>query len=223
MSFGRWLLIHSFSIFLVIAFTFGYVFRNELKLEQVYRQLLNIDPKSVSITSSPKSQPIIQPGLNKTETSPTTSVPDTLGSLTVTDTLSGKSGVTAVVAVPEAQPTIMPEVQQAPVSAPISGRELDLQEQLYLARKAYWSKNYAEAIQAYQSLIQKDRSNPDFRGELGNIYYSLNDNDNASRLYYQAAMIFLQQNRPEQARLLLSPIIAMNRELGEDLRMKIQQ
>jgi len=223
MSFGRWLLIHSFSIFLMAALSLAYLFRNELKIEQVYHQLLNIDPKSVSITSRPKSQSIPESSLNKTEISTSIIAPATNSELVTTETVAGKADASAVTSPPEAQSSVSEIVNQGPVSATIPPRDLDLQEQLYFARKAYWSKNYSEAITAYQSLIQKDRSNPDYRGELGNIYYSLNDNDNASKLYYQAAMIFLQQNRPEQARLLLSPIIAMNRELGEDLRVRIQQ
>lgn len=43
MTFGRWLLIHSFSIFLVGVLIFGYLYRDELQLEQAYQQLLNLD------------------------------------------------------------------------------------------------------------------------------------------------------------------------------------
>ena len=98
-----------------------------------------------------------------------------------------------------------------------------LQDELFLARQAYWDKNYTVAIGRYQKLIQEDRNNPDYRGELGNIYYALNDYANASQLYYQSGLIFIQQNRPEQARMLVSPMIAMNRELGEKLKSKLRE
>ncbi|MBC8210021.1 MAG: tetratricopeptide repeat protein [Gammaproteobacteria bacterium] len=224
MSFGRWILIHSFSIFLVTAFFLGYVFRAELQLEQVYRQLLNIDPKSVSITSKTRSQATASGEAQlKPEKQDPTSTTDTPAK-SVQIGIRSEQSKTQTSALPTtAQTPVSPIVNQTSAPQAIPARVPDLQDELFLARKAYWKKNYADAIAGYQLLIQKDRGNPDLRGELGNIYYALNDTDNASKLYYQSAMILLQQNRPEQARLLLSPIIAMNRELGEDLKLKIQQ
>jgi len=52
MTFGRWLLIHSFSIFLVSLLVLGYLYREELQLEQAYQQLLNLDPPTEDVIKS---------------------------------------------------------------------------------------------------------------------------------------------------------------------------
>ena len=116
----------------------------------------------------------------------------------------------------------MPTVSTVPAENIVSAEAQGDKNQLYLARQAYWDKNYADAIYFYRQLILQDRNNPDYLGELGNIYYSLNDNLNASNLYYQAAVIFINQNQPDRASSLVAPIIAMNRELGEKLKSQLQ-
>ena len=211
MTFGRWLLIHSFSIFLVIMLILGYVYREELQLEQAYQQLLNIEPAKLSVQETP-SEPEPEPAK-------TTAIPE----LTPQPTF-----------VPKAEePTLTAE---KPVASEITGKAIeseslptlpqpgsDLDDSLLLARKAYWDKNYSESIRLYQRLIEQDDKNADYFGELGNIYYSLNDDQNASRAFYRAAMILIEQNQPQDAARLLSPIKAMNRGLGDQLERQLRQ
>jgi tetratricopeptide (TPR) repeat protein len=104
--------------------------------------------------------------------------------------------------------------QPEPLNSPLDG-------DLVRARKAYWANDYARAIDEYQRLIKRHPQNPDYLGELGNIYYTLNNDQRAAELYFEAAMLFLQQNNEQHARSLLAPITALNRELGERLQQRL--
>lgn len=215
MSFGRWLLIHSFSIFLVGLFLLGYLYRDELQLEQVYQQLLSTGKQKVAEVSDSDRAETLQP-----------------------DSKTGEATASAgeqKEAVPVGEPSEAIMMQQEEMVADsqtldflqstptVSKTIIELDDLLFKARKAYWDKDYPLAISYYQQLIEDDGDNPDYIGELGNIYYSINDIENASQLYYQAAIILIAKNRIDQARSLLSPVTAMNRDLGDKLKQKLQQ
>lgn len=187
MTFGRWLLTHSFSIFLLILIFIGYFYRDQLQLEKAYEQLLMMDVVSESINDS-----------NSKEKVPPKDIKPDLES-------------------PKKENSIV-QLESVPT---ISRNLPDIDILLLSARQAYWDRDYQKAIYKYQQLIQSDNNNPDFRGELGNIYYSLNDYPNASNLYYQAALILIEQNQHERARLLISPITVMNRDLGDRLKHQL--
>lgn len=211
MTFGRWLLVHSFSIFLVSVFVLGYIYRDELQLEQAYQQLLAKPLKPVHV-EQPEAEPeseSVSEEIKATEHEVTPAIPET----------AAKEQPQGGEVAPDAD-TAIDYIESTPT---ISRTIIDLNAQLLKARKAYWDKDYPSAIQYYQQLIQDDETNPDYRGELGNIYYSLNDYDNAAMHYYQAALILISQNKPDQARLLLSPISAMNRDLGDQLKHRLSQ
>jgi tetratricopeptide (TPR) repeat protein len=219
MSFGRWLLIHSFSIFIVVVFVLGYFYREELQLEQVYQQVLNrpVDQQA----SVPQKSPEPVQDANKID----------VAENQVTDV----APATTTVAEPSTRPELVFPAQHKPpvdreaprdkISAQptVSSTFIEQSELLYQARKAYWDKNYEMAIFHYQQLIEEDGDNPDYIGELGNIYYSLNDFDNAAQQFYQAAVILIARDQREQASLLVSPVIAMNRDLGERLKQRLRQ
>ena len=216
MSFGRWLLVNSFSIFLLGLFFFGYIYRDELQLENAYHQLFKIDPKTV-ITLSPRTgQPQIveQQANNKVDQQMEKSK-----SAIVTE----KQSTAKLDELLKTVPTVSsPPVEASKKDGGSVVATLSAEERLYMARQAHWDKNYTDAIYLYRQLIQENSNNPDYLGELGNIYYSLNDNQNASRLYFQAAMVFINHNQPDRARLLIAPVTAMNRELGEKLKFRLQ-
>lgn len=212
MSFGRWLLVNSFSIFLLSLFFLGYIFRSELQLEKAYNQLFKNDIKAEIASTFSESKTNSSENVINTESVNKISPPAS-AKIPVEKTLNAEI---------KTVPTISTETSQTLNSETPDTMQLSQQERLYIARQAFWDKNYANAISLYQQLIQENKSNPDYPGELGNIYYSLNDGEKASRLYYQAAMVYIQQNQPDRARLLLAPIIAMNRELGEKLKFRLK-
>ncbi len=216
MSFGRWLLVHSFSIFLLFLFFFSYVYRSELQLATAYQQLLNLDSKAVikapaeiksqQSAAEPQEKPneLVKPVVETTaakqiDKESYQKTPSTMDPLPTVSTIPAKP---------------LKQVEPA--------RQSPSDDRLFQARQAYWDKKYAESIYIYRQLIQENSFNPDYLGELGNIYYSLNDNENASRLYYQAALQFIELKEIDRARSLVAPVIAMNRELGEQLKLKLQ-
>ncbi|MDJ0832980.1 MAG: tetratricopeptide repeat protein [Gammaproteobacteria bacterium] len=208
MTFGRWLLIHSFSIFLVVLLILGYVYREELQLEQAYQQLLNIEPDKLTFDREPESAAVIP---EQPESIPTLEQ----------QPAAVEEPAPLIFAEPAPEPAIMPPtVSSVPTFAePVFAQN----ERLFQARRAYWNKNYNQAIEMYRQLIEQDPSNPDYYGELGNIYYALNDDENASTAFYQAALILLEQNQLQSAARLLSPINAMNRSLGDQLNRRLRE
>ncbi len=207
MSFGRWLLVHSFSLFLLTLFIFGYIYRTELQLEVAYSQLLNVDNPTIPVVASTEKKES-QNEIDK-QTESIVKIPDQQAPVE-----DSKSSVQQSSSPLKPLPTVstVPTEKIKPDNLS-TGRK-----QLFMARQAYWDKNYADSIYLYRQLIQQNSENPDYLGELGNVYYSLNDTENASKLYYQSAIILMNQNQPERAELLIAPIIAMNRQLGEKLR-----
>lgn len=202
MTFGRWLLVHSFSIFIVVMFILGYFYRDELQLQQAYQQLLSLDPEQVVASSDaiPRREVRQSPPAEK-----------------------NSSVRTLPIAPAESAPPMnqsAPVIQSVPtVSEPVYQQD----ERLFMARKAYWNKHYAEAIDRYRQLIDEDPHNPDYLGELGNVYYVLNDYRNASRVYYRAAMLLLDHGDSDRARMLISPITAMDRQMGDQLKKAVQR
>ena len=211
MSFARWLLVHSFSIFIVTMFLLGYIYREELQLQQVYQQLLG------QVENVAENIPQMQQE----------SAPQVVEAEPVTALVKPPEPAPqpANIAEPVAKPPVLDDaameyLQSKPT---VSRSAIELDDLMFKARKAYWDKDYETAIFFYQQLIQDDGDNPDYIGELGNIYYSINDFDNAAEHYYQAAIILIARNDYQQASLLLSPINAMNRKLGDQLRQKLTQ
>ncbi len=211
MSFGRWLLVHSFSLFLLALIILLYLFRSELLLDQAYRQLLSLDPVPVTALSKNGKKPV------KAEKSPkaTRRQPST-------PTYGNKHRVTQKRPVASSEkPATHPDLVAVPTvkgqAAPQPKRDADLMR----ARQAYWDKDYHRAISEYRRLIEQNKDNPDYLGELGNVYYTLNDDQRAAQMYYQAAMLFIQHRQPQHARSLLAPITALNRELGDRLKSQL--
>jgi tetratricopeptide (TPR) repeat protein len=97
-------------------------------------------------------------------------------------------------------------------------------EQLLMsARQAYWNRDYRTSIDRYRQLLNQQPQNPDFNGELGNVYYAMNDYSRAAQQYYRAALLLLDQDQVEAARQLISPITAMDRALDDRLQSRFRQ
>jgi|GEM_PF-868873 len=226
MSFARWLLIHSFSIFLVTVFILGYVYREELQLEQVYRQILNVPDQAVAGADSQDDAQVQAPESASEQATESAQAPDGRVQLDRPQPSPVKSlDANAADSPPRsvARQTESVASESLPSQPTVSSPVIEQSELLYKARKAYWGKDYEMAIFYYQQLIEEDGDNPDYIGELGNIYYSLNDFENASQQFHQAAIILIARGKRDQAALLLSPVTAMNRDLGDQLRQRLRQ
>jgi tetratricopeptide (TPR) repeat protein len=201
MSFGRWLLIHSFSISLVGLLVLGYLYREELQLERAYQQLLNLDPPTEDVIKSlaldKKTQQQAKPKKSDEIHKPIVKPDKVIESDEVSEPVQ--------------------------VTSTIKHTEVQQDDLLFDARQAFWAKDYQTAIDRYQQLINRDSENPDYYGELGNVYYALNDSNKASELYFRTAQLLLHQGQRDAAAQLLPPLNAMNRELGDKLKRSLTQ
>lgn len=205
MSFGRWILIHSFSIFLVAMLVLGYLYREDLQLEQAYQQLLNLDQPAEQVINSLKLDKQPQQKLEK-------------------DTSTLKSEEIQRVEKSSDQQTTSKAVTEADrITATVNQQDAQLENILFDARQAFWERDYKTAIGHYQQLIASNPANPDYTGELGNIYYAMNDYKNAAELYFRTAQLLNRQGQRDAAMQLLAPLNAMNRELGDRLKQSLGQ
>ncbi len=99
--------------------------------------------------------------------------------------------------VPSPPPVATPPA--APSAAPASQNNELIQE----ARQAYWSGDHNKAIERYRALIDRDPANPDYYGELGNLYYGAGEWEAASEAYLEAGKRLLGAGRDDQAGHLL--------------------
>jgi TolA-binding protein len=203
MTFGRWLLIHSFSICLVGLLVLGYLYREELQLEQAYQQLLNLNSPTEEVI---KSLTLDKQTQQKAESE--SKKPDEI-SQPISEPDKEK-----------ASDEISDPIQVTPTIKQIEVRQND---RLFDARQAFWARDYQTAIGHYQQLIKQYPENPDYYGELGNVYYTMNDYNNAAELYFRTAQLLLRQGQRDAAGQLLSPLNAMNRELGDKLKRNLMQ
>lgn len=221
MSFGRWLLVHSFAITLLVLLLLMYLFRTELQLDQAYRQLLSLEPAPVVSKqpdhSLPKRKNQAKPSADTaTVTSTVKPAAETIqpqSDASQPNTQLSGSARSAAAGSLVAVPTI---------DAP-SPPQQKLNADLLSARQDYWNRDYAQAIDKYQRLIQQYPDKPDYLGELGNIYYTLNDTKRAANLYYRAARLLLEQNKFQHAASLLAPITALDRELADSLQQQLKR
>ncbi len=212
MSFGRWLLVHSFSLFLLALLVMLYLFRNELLLDQAFHQLLG--QKTVSDSALSKNE--------RASEKSATSAKTNLRQHTAPTYRNKNQPVTQnPLVASDSKPVTQPDLVAVPTLTGSAVSRSNRNADLMRARQAYWDKAYHRSITEYRRLIEQNRDNPDYLGELGNVYYTLNDDQHAAQMYYQAALLFIQHRQPQHARSLLAPITALDRELGDRLKSQL--
>jgi hypothetical protein len=127
-------------------------------------------------------------------------------------------------AAPEATPesgadsgTVVP---QATVAA-ASGSGEKAYQLLASAREAYWLRDYEKAESDYRNLIKLEPDNPDGYGELGNMYFSQGQWDEAATAYYEAGQRLIGQGLLDQAEELVAVIRGLNGARADELEQKI--
>jgi tetratricopeptide (TPR) repeat protein len=93
---------------------------------------------------------------------------------------------------------------------------------LAAAREAYWLREYEVAESKYQALTRLEPDNPDGYGELGNMYFSQGQWDEAASAYYEAGVRLVGQGLLDQAEELAAVIRGLNGGHADDLEEKIQ-
>lgn len=106
-----------------------------------------------------------------------------------------------------------------------SGASVDsnIGEKWEKARRAYWNGAHDEAIAIYKELAREYPREPDFFGELGNIYHELGEKELAAQAYYQAALILVEKGENERAERLLGVIEGLSQRLGQELGAKLKR
>ena len=94
-------------------------------------------------------------------------------------------------------------------------------ELLAAAREAYWLRDYEGAENYYRSLIQLEPDNPDWYGELGNMYFAQGQWQQSAAVYYEAGVHLLKEGQVEQARRMVDVIRGLNGAEADDLENQI--
>ncbi len=218
MTFGRWLLVHSLSISILVMLGVGYYFKNELKLNEAYSQLLQIDPDSISLpshstkNSSKKSElqedqvveltVVKKPASNDVVILPEQALSDMSSEHSNTEAVSEKNTV----------------IDKQLISTNVN--QLNVNEQsdyLLMARQAFWDKNYQSSINYYAKEMVKTPKSPDLYGELGNLYYGLKNYELASHNYLEAGKLMIEIDDQVRAKQMYDILLSLAPEKADVL------
>ena len=94
-------------------------------------------------------------------------------------------------------------------------------ESLAAAREAYWLHDYEGAENHYRTLIQLEPDNPDWYGELANMYFAQGQWEQAASAYYESGVRLLKDGMVEQARQMVNVIRGLNGPGADDLETQI--
>jgi TolA-binding protein len=72
-------------------------------------------------------------------------------------------------------------------------------ELLNKARRAYWNDDLGSAASYYETLVKEFPHNPDYLGELGNVYFQQGDKQRAAKAYFNAAVRLENQGEQDRA------------------------
>ena len=125
--------------------------------------------------------------------------------------------------IPAAEPVTDPQpesVVAAAVSLEGNAGE-STYELLAAAREAYWLHDYEGAENHYRRLIQLEPDNPDWYGELGNMYFSQGEWQQASAVYYEAGIRLLNDGKMVEARQMVAVIRGLNGVEADDLENQV--
>ena len=89
------------------------------------------------------------------------------------------------------------------------------------AREAYWLHDYEQAETIYRELTALEPDNPDWYGELGNMYFSQGKWDESASAYYEAGTRLVKAGRLARARDLVKVIRGLNGSQAQELETMI--
>ena len=124
---------------------------------------------------------------------------------------------------PAAEPVIDPQPESVAAAATLlentAGKST--YELLAAAREAYWLHDYDGAENHYRLLLQLEPDNPDWYGELGNLYFAQGQWQQASAVYYEAGVRLLNDGKMQQARQMVDVIRGLNGVEADDLEKQV--
>jgi len=217
MSIGRWLLTNSFFLVAFFLAAVLWLFQDELKLSYAYQQLIGAEALSTPanevqkvVSESPVSESLVSITENPTPKTNALSQEEE------------KKPVEQVIVDPVSATTSL-EMQEPVKAAPVDEvaetfSSSQFESTLIQARNAFWDRQYQQSIGYYKELLLQQPNRADLLGELGNVYYAVNQWDDSVSAYFQAAQRLIEQNKPEQARQLLPVITALDRAKADELK-----
>lgn len=100
--------------------------------------------------------------------------------------------------------------------APLSEQQI---QQLMSARTAFWQRDIDAAVRQYLALIEQRQDAPDLEGELGNLFFAIQDWQRAAEHYGNAAQKLLDAGRLQEA----SAMIPLVGQLDPQRAAQLQQ
>jgi len=107
-------------------------------------------------------------------------------------------------------------------SASGTGPQNDRDKLLSAARRAYWKGELDRSIGYYRQLTQDYPEEPDFFGELGNVFREQGEMELAAKAYYDAAVLLVNRGDRERAGSLAEAISRLSDEYAESLQQLLQ-
>jgi tetratricopeptide (TPR) repeat protein len=92
------------------------------------------------------------------------------------------------------------------------------QELLTQARRAYWNGDIRLALRSYERLIDAYPDQPDYPGELGNIYFEQGARQLAASFYLDSARLLLKRGERSRAEALAEILDALDAGSADELR-----
>jgi tetratricopeptide (TPR) repeat protein len=97
------------------------------------------------------------------------------------------------------------------------------EEKIANAREAFARGDIDGAVTLYNEYIKNNASDPDARGELGNVYYMTGRLPEATQAYYDAAKLLLEKKELDRVDALLPVIAQSNPMMADELAQKLHE
>ena len=118
---------------------------------------------------------------------------------------------------PAPAPAVQPEPEPAQPAAPAQKSEAEIRQLWIGARQEYHRGNVQQSIANYQQVIASSSDNYDAYGELGNVYLSRGQYQEAAGAYYEAGVILVKLGQTRRARSLLPILERLDRARAQEL------
>ncbi len=109
----------------------------------------------------------------------------------------------------------------APATGSAAATRIHPYQLLASAREAYWLHDYDRAESIYRELTVLEPDNPDWYGELGNMFFSLGKWDESASAYFDAGTRLVRAGRLARAGELVNVIRGLDGSQAEELEKMI--
>jgi thioredoxin-like negative regulator of GroEL len=97
------------------------------------------------------------------------------------------------------------------------------EDKIASAREAFARGDIDSAVTIYTDVIKNNATDPDARGELGNVYFMTGRLPEAAQAYYDAAKLLLDKKDLDRVDALLPVIAQANPVMADELAQKMHE